>query len=239
MSYNIHSGIGQDGKYRLERIIELLREETPDFVALQEVDWGLKKSSYDNQPERLSQELNMYAYFCMMRVIEKGTYGILTLSRFPIVDSEKYDLSYRTDIEPRGLSRSDVDMNSSGHLHVYNIHLGLRVRERQHQRRLLLSETVLLDQNKREPKILMGDFNDRLVPVVHGKLRRHFTDVFSFLRIRNDWTFRWKRLQLRLDHIYVSEHFRPQEAYIIRSPLAHIASDHYPLVGILKLKKQQ
>src|SRR6266516_6633088 len=38
MTYNIHHGEGLDGKVDLLRIVELIRREGADFVALQEVD---------------------------------------------------------------------------------------------------------------------------------------------------------------------------------------------------------
>ncbi|MEJ2050657.1 MAG: endonuclease, partial [Calditrichota bacterium] len=60
MSYNIHSGIGRDGKYSLDRIRDAIRVENPDFIALQEVDVGLRKSHFDDQPAKLAEELNYF-----------------------------------------------------------------------------------------------------------------------------------------------------------------------------------
>lgn len=236
MSYNIHSGIGRDGKYDLERIAEVIRSENPDIVALQEIDVGLKKSHFDNQPNLLAAELNYYSYFCLTRVTERGTYGILTLSRFPIIEKQKYDLSFGSDLEPRGLSKIITEPNLNNILNVYNIHLGLRVRERAYQRRRMLSDSILLEQNGKFPKIIMGDFNDRVISVVHGKLQRYFIDIFNFLRIKKRSTFSWKKIALRLDHIYVNHQLKPVDAYVLKNKLTNQASDHYPLIGILELK---
>ncbi len=39
LSYNIHKGIGgRDRRYRLERIVDVIESENPDFICLQEVD---------------------------------------------------------------------------------------------------------------------------------------------------------------------------------------------------------
>ena len=38
LTYNIHKGIGNDRLFRLERILETLREADADIIALQEVD---------------------------------------------------------------------------------------------------------------------------------------------------------------------------------------------------------
>ena len=236
MSYNIHSGIGRDGKYSLDRIRDAIRVENPDFIALQEVDVGLRKSHFDDQPAKLAEELNYFPYFCLTRVIERGTYGILTLSRYPIIERRKYDLSFRNDMEPRGISRIDVKPGHNGLIDVYNIHLGLGVRERSYQRQLMLSDSILLNRSRKIPKIIMGDFNDRFISVVHGRLSRHFIDVFNFLRIKRRSTFRWRKITLRLDHIYVSEQFQPVDAYVVKNKLTDQASDHYPIVGILQIK---
>jgi endonuclease/exonuclease/phosphatase family metal-dependent hydrolase len=42
MTYNIHSGIGRDRRYRLDRIIEVIAGENPEVMTLQEVDNNLR-----------------------------------------------------------------------------------------------------------------------------------------------------------------------------------------------------
>ncbi|PTX59986.1 hypothetical protein C8P63_110131 [Melghirimyces profundicolus] len=38
MTYNIHAGIGSDGKYDLSRIAKVIEESNADVIGLQEVD---------------------------------------------------------------------------------------------------------------------------------------------------------------------------------------------------------
>ena len=60
LSYNIHKGIGgRDRRYRLERVIEVISTEKPDFVCLQEVDRNVRRSRFDNQPECLAEALGL------------------------------------------------------------------------------------------------------------------------------------------------------------------------------------
>ena len=47
LSYNIHKGIGgRDRRYRLERIIEVIEEQNPDLICLQEVDRNVRRSHH-------------------------------------------------------------------------------------------------------------------------------------------------------------------------------------------------
>ena len=44
MSYNVHRAIGVDGRFRLERVAEIIEHHSPDVVMLQEVDDGAPRS---------------------------------------------------------------------------------------------------------------------------------------------------------------------------------------------------
>ncbi len=232
MTYNIHSGIGRDKRYQLDRIIRIIAEEDPDIVALQEVDKNLPRSNFDDQSKIIAEALDMHYHHCVNRYIGKGEYGITTLSRVPLKNPKRHELTFRRRLEPRGGLRTDLALNGSS-LHIFNVHLGLRTRERQHQRRRLLSESILLDKSLEDPVIVLGDFNDRPIPVVHEKLRSHFIDTFNLMGRDPRATFRWGPLKFRLDHIYISPHLHPREAYVVKTPLTRIASDHLPVVAII------
>ena len=46
LSYNIHKGIGgRDRRYRLARVIEVIEEENPDLLLLQEVSRDAPRSA--------------------------------------------------------------------------------------------------------------------------------------------------------------------------------------------------
>ncbi len=237
MSYNIHSGIGRDRVYHLDRIIEVLAAENPDIIALQEVDRNLSRSNFDDQSRRIGEALGMHYQHCVNQYIEAGEYGISTFSRFPIVNQERHDLSVRSRIfGPRGTLRTDLQLDDGTRLHVFNVHLGLRVRERRYQRQQLLSETILLDDALQDPMIVLGDFNDRPISVVHPKFRAYFRDVLRRGRGRRPATFSWGPLRFRLDYIYISEALMAIDAYTVKNPLTRVASDHLPMVAVLEIQ---
>ncbi|MCL5269556.1 MAG: endonuclease/exonuclease/phosphatase family protein [bacterium] len=232
MTYNIHSGIGRDRRYNLRRIIEIIRSENPDIITLQEVDRGLSRSNYDDQTRLLGEFLEMEAIHCGTRLLNGGDYGITVLSRFPFIRNHRYDISdYRTRSEPRYCLRVDVAVRSDAPLHIFNCHLGLATSERHYQRKRMLSEAILLNEDLHHPVVLMGDFNDRPVPVVHRILRHHFNDVFKLAGKRCGPTFKWGPLRWRLDHIYASGDVHVVDAWVLNDRLTRVASDHRPILA--------
>src|SRR5690242_7717165 len=94
MTYNIHSGIGRDRRYQLDRIAALIQEEAPHIVALQEVNRGMTVTRRDDQPRVLADMLGMNEYFCKTSVRSGGEWGIALLSPFTLVHRREFDLSY-------------------------------------------------------------------------------------------------------------------------------------------------
>jgi endonuclease/exonuclease/phosphatase family metal-dependent hydrolase len=235
VTYNIHSGIGADGRYELDRIRRVLAGEQPDVAAVQEVTCGPPQSSDDDQPGALAKGLTLTHAFCAVRPAGQGSFGLAVLSPFPVLQHQQYDLSYRPDREPRYCQRVDLAIAPDVVLHVFNCHLGLAARERAFQRNRMLSDAILLSEDLRHPVILMGDFNDSPISVVHRSLRRHFTDAFTAAGKRWGPTFRLGPLPLRLDRIYCGRGIRVVDCRVRDDALARAASDHLPVVASLEV----
>jgi endonuclease/exonuclease/phosphatase family metal-dependent hydrolase len=235
LTYNIHSGFGVDGRYDLGRIRQILEDEKPDISALQELDCNTARSSGEDQSKELAGALSTNAFFCSTRRIENGSFGMAVLSPFPIIRRKQYDLSYQTHREPRICIRTDLRIDEHAVLHVFNCHLGLALRERKFQRQQLLSDAILLSEDLHHPVILMGDFNDRPISVVHRNLRRHFRDAYN--AVGKFWgpTFKVGPIPIRLDHIYLSPAIRVLDCRVRTDALARVASDHRPLIATVEV----
>ncbi len=221
VTYNIHRGRGLDGVNRLDRIVDVLREVDADIIALQEV--------LGSQAPLLEAAMGMNIIFGPTRHMATGLYGNLCLSRFPLVSHKSYNLTC-LPFEPRGCLRTDVDYGA-GPLHIFNVHLGLRYRERIRQAQML--SDILDPRELGGPRLLLGDFNEwfngrasRLLRAEFGhpfgrrkKLRTHPSPfpVFGLDRIYHDPA-------LRLDHVKVHTSRR-----------ARIASDHLPTYADIQL----
>jgi endonuclease/exonuclease/phosphatase family metal-dependent hydrolase len=235
LTYNIHSGIGVDKRYDLGRIAAVLEQEKPDIAALQELDCRMWRTSYEDQSSHLATKLAVNAFFCATRPIEQGSFGMAVLSPFSVVRRKEYDLSYSPQREPRYCLRLDLEVAPGALLHVFNCHLGLAMRERSFQRRQMLSDAILLSEEVHHPVILMGDFNDRPISVVHRSLRRHFKDAFNATGKYWGPTFKAGPFPVRLDHIYVSRDIHIVDCWVRNDEMTRIASDHMPVIASVEV----
>jgi len=227
-SYNIHSGVGTDGRFDLERVAEVLGEIGADVVALQEVGDFRGKTGREDHPEFLASRLGMHLAFGPNVVREGRRYGNAILSRLPILRSRNYDLSVPSK-EPRGALRCDLDLGLARTLHVFCVHLGLSPSERRVQEQRLLTADILREVVRSDPVVVCGDFNylgNRPVPAL---VRQALEDVATLLGVHpRTYHSRWPFM--RLDRVYVDQEVQPLELVSHRTRASRLASDHLPLV---------
>ncbi|MGH7300857.1 MAG: endonuclease/exonuclease/phosphatase family protein [Candidatus Rokuibacteriota bacterium] len=228
-SYNIHKCAGLDRRVDLDRIADVLEELDADLVGLQEV--------FRPQALSLAERLGVQVAMGPTRERNGLPYGNAVLTRLSIRGSRTFDLS-QPDREPRGGIRLDLSMPSSlmpsggamadGLLHVFNVHFGLKIRERAQQVRMLVREHILHDELT-GPRIVVGDLNEWFPGAVGRALRRELTGP----RIRR--THPAPLPLFPLDRIYWDRGLAVDGFRVHRSRLARIASDHLPVVARLRL----
>jgi endonuclease/exonuclease/phosphatase family metal-dependent hydrolase len=234
LSYNIHKGIGgRDRRYRLERIIQVIDAEKPDFVCLQEVDRHLERSRHDDQPKKLFDALQAKSHLFQLNVhFSSGGYGNLVLSRWPFRQSHQISLR-RKRRKPRGAQLA-VAETPEGPVHLVHWHLGLAERERHWQTRHLL-EHAAFRESAHLPTLIVGDFNDWLNTLARGALASHgFIQVTAPRTRFRSFPAYWPVVSL--DKAFVRGPLDIRHARIVHSRLAREASDHLPLVIDFHLK---
>jgi endonuclease/exonuclease/phosphatase family metal-dependent hydrolase len=226
VTYNIHRGRGMDRRVDLDRIAGVLHETGGDVIGLQEVIRKTGEARAD-QAAYLARALDMDLVMGETRSYESGTYGNAVLTRLPIIGSARCDLSIERR-EPRGCLRVDIAVGAAA-VHLFNLHLGLRMRERSRQLRLL-GEFIDVIQPGRGPRVLVGDFNEWHPGPVMRRLRREFV---SHVRRRARRTHPAVFPLFALDRIYWDHALVGEEIRVHRSRLARLASDHLPVVVTL------
>jgi endonuclease/exonuclease/phosphatase family metal-dependent hydrolase len=233
LSYNIHKGIGgRDRKYRLERIIEVIRGEEPDIVCLQEVDQDVSRSQNHDQPRLLSDACGLAHHAYQLNVpIRLGGYGNLILSRWPMHEAHDVCLRFQKR-KPRAAQYVIVD-TTEGRLSLVNWHLGLTGRERHWQARQLLRHT-LLQTNAHLPTVVAGDANDwrdHLPERVftHHSFHMATTPAAKFRSFPAMWPV------LSLDKIFVRGGVEVGKVRVVSTPMSRRASDHLPVVIDFKI----
>jgi len=224
-SYNIHKGIGVDGRRDADRIISVLRELQADVIALQECDYRfgeresvLPKAMLDDTPWRAASVAK--------RPRSLGWHGNALLVRrdIEIVEAHPLDLPM---LEPRGAVRADLMIDGKP-LRVLGMHLDLSGLRRRDQIRAILRHCAACQTAC--PTVMMGDFNQW--GRANGVLRE-FTGTWRALATGN--SFPSRRPIAPLDRIVHSPHWTCREAGAHHSALAAVASDHLPIRATLEL----
>ena len=227
-SYNLHSCVGLDRRCSPARIAEVLRELNCDIYALQEVDNQPGEHEESMQLDYLARTMNMTAVPGLRIVRHTGEYGNAILTRLPIKEVRRHDLSYSW-CEPRGAIDIEVDVHGQP-LRIIATHLGLRRSERRFQWRRLM---VALAEGPTEiPTVVLGDMNEwyrgaRTLKEAHVAFGEppspagfpSFAPMLALTRI-------WVRPRVALESIVVH-----------RTELTRKASDHLPLKATLDVAR--
>lgn len=246
MTYNIHGGVGSDGRCEPGRVAEVIRRFGPDVVALQEVDVGQCRSGHLDQAGHIAELTNLSAHFTSARDTDGGRYGNAILTHHPYELRAEGILPVR-----RGEVRAAQWLRLSlpeGYLDVVNTHLSLHFFERLEQARALFSDDPALPEVGREPApfaalrgtldrlILCGDFNAGALSPIYFWLRHRLCDAqrAGGRSARATWPARCPLL--RLDHVWLGRDLRVDRVEVPRDHVIERASDHLPIVVDLTIE---
>jgi endonuclease/exonuclease/phosphatase family metal-dependent hydrolase len=216
-TWNIHGGVGVDGRYSSARIIDVLGELDADIVALQEV---ASLQAHENFLVELERETGYHIAAGPLRQRIGSDFGNAVLSRFAFTTIERLDLAV-DNYEPRGALDVCIRIGAEP-VRIIGTHLGLRPGERREQVRRLLGA---IEREAPHPTVLMGDVNEWYL---WGRplrwLHTHFREEPAAPRTFPSW-----RPMFALDRIWVSPVGRLGRLVRHATALARIASDHLPV----------
>ena len=243
VSYNIHGCVDANRQVDPLTIHRILQQLDADIIALQEVDGATTLYPGRHQADIIGKRLKQnYVYF---PTDDEGlrAFGLAVISRFKIRDAH-FDwlpnLHPRLNMRKRAALRVTLD-TPAGNLHVVNTHLSIYKLESYKQAKALLAGSWLDEISADEPVILCGDFNAGPTSTTYRMISRSFTDVQKALNNgrRPKPTFHARSTHWRIDHIFVSPHFKPIEVEVPRSQDTQTASDHLPLSAEMALSGSQ
>jgi len=236
MSYNIHSCIGTDRHISHRRIAKVIARYSPDFVALQEVDFMKKRSDKIDQAKLIAEDLNM-EYFYQPSLEKDGErYGIAFLTHFPFekIKAEILPgLQHKRKIEPRSAIWMKVDLQRK-QLNIISTHLGLRTKERRIQFHALMGDNWL-EQIENEPVTICGDFNTMPWCRLYKKFNKQYPDVQKKTPGKLYKTFPSRWPLVRIDHVFTNDKVSVQNVKVPKTTLTKKASDHLPIIVDIKL----
>ncbi|MGC7098850.1 endonuclease/exonuclease/phosphatase family protein [Amycolatopsis lurida] len=107
LSFNIHSGVGADGRLDLARTARVITDSRAEVVGLQEVDvhWSAR-SGYADQAGELARRTGMHLFFAPIYDrdpepgrAERRRYGVAVLSRFPIRETANHAITRLSTVD--------------------------------------------------------------------------------------------------------------------------------------------
>jgi endonuclease/exonuclease/phosphatase family metal-dependent hydrolase len=236
LTYNIHKGIGgRDRRYDIGRVIDVIEEENPDLICLEEVDHNVRRSRYHDQAHILARHFNAIAHLRQTTVrLKTGGYGNLILSRWPFRSVHQISLRMPTK-KPRGAQLAVVE-TPEGSMLLVHWHLGLAEKERHWQVNHLLTHHLFREADGL-PVLVAGDSNDWRNTLSRGPFAQHgFAQITAPVsRFRS---FPAYFPVGSLDKAFIRGEVFVRAARMVRSKLARRASDHLPLVIDFHLSRE-
>jgi len=231
-TYNVHSCIGVDGRCAPERVAAVIAEIDPDVICLQELDVERVRTGAVDQAAEIARILAMEFHFNATIQEVSGRYGdaILSKTPFTLVRAGTLPAVPRPlPCESRGAIWIETTVNGRA-WQIINTHFGLGRGERRLQARALVGDWIL-PALARTPVVVCGDLNSRPASIIHQILGEPLRDVFSRSIQPHPRTFSTRWPFICLDYILASPDVQVRRAECPRTPLAAVASDHFPIVA--------
>ena len=247
----LEGGVDTKGS-RIEKIIDVIKEANPDFVALQEAN------NFDKNDNELlktvSNETNLPHYALSPGALYKDQkrYHVASLSRYPLRQEHTFPES-----RFQSAALSVVIDSPLGEISLCNVHL----HDSSEVERLKEIEVIIKHQSKHKNHIILGDFNaisrsddchnlpseeSTRYNLTHfdvtDMLNRDYVDVVSHLNVSDNGTHPTvgvchpiSKNPIRIDYIFVNQSLvsNIKNGAIIKSKASDVASDHYPVVVTL------
>ena len=223
MSYNVRNAKGLDGVTDFRRTAEVISRESPDVVAVQELDSVTKRSGGKDVLREIAKHTLMHSLYAPAIDYDGGKYGIGILSK------EK-PLGYRyLPLPGREESRALLIVEFENYFYACT-HLSLTEEDR------MLSLSVIRDAaaSANKPFFIAGDLNARPDSEFIRQLQRNFV----LLTDRKQPTFPADKPNETIDYIAVyapdTTAFTRISSQVCDEP---VASDHRPILADIIFKQ--
>jgi endonuclease/exonuclease/phosphatase family metal-dependent hydrolase len=164
-TFNIHHGVGLDGRLDLDRIAATIESLRVDVIGLQEVDRRFaERSEFADQARALSRRLDMRLAYGPALDLDparpgdpRRRYGNAILARHPIVGRGNERLPRTAPVEQRALLRAQIEVGDR-RFQVYATHLEAHDTG---QRALQAGAVAAAIAARPGPALLLADLNAR------------------------------------------------------------------------------
>ena len=230
--FNLYEWIDNDDV--AEEIIELINDESPDVICLQEF-LSEKENSFD------------YPYKYFKYKSEKSRVGQAIFSKYPIIKNGSLDFSrYGNNAIFADIVKGN-DTVRIYNLHLQSFHINPQQEEltQENSERLLkrMGDAFVLQQEQAEiienhqrvcsyKQIVCGDFNNTQYSNVYRQIKKDMNDTFDEAGSGFGKTYYYKYFPLRIDFILVDNKIKVLSH---KNLTDKNLSDHYPIISSLNI----
>jgi len=215
MTYNIQAANDGSGEQAYDRQLALIRQVSPDILALQESDTARISLNNNDYVRYYASQLGYYSYYGPTTVT--GTFGTAILSKYPLRNTQAM-FSY-SDTDEIGTAEAVIEV-AGMQFHVYDVHP-----DGSDITKLVCVQTVLERSRSQSNVIVMGDFNLRDTEAAYQLIAGVYTNAWVSVypsRISPEGID--MSGSNRIDHIFVSPSLNVPTATYILPPAS--ATDH-------------
>jgi endonuclease/exonuclease/phosphatase family metal-dependent hydrolase len=215
MTYNIQAGSDGDAQHAYDRQLAMIRQVSPDILALQESDTARISLNNNDLVRYYADNLGYYAYYGPTTVT--GTFGTAILSKYPLLNPVV--IFTFSDTDEVGTSEAEIEVEGQ-RFTIYNVHP-----DGSDTAKTAFAQALLTRTEGKPHVIAMGDYNAR---------KTDSTYLLMAQRYHNAWTSVYPSEispegvdmsgRNRIDHIFYSPEMSASSPVYILPPDS--ATDH-------------
>ena len=240
--WNIHHGVGTDGKYNITRIADWIVKTGANVVSLNEVEKNVGGYGNEDQPARFASMLKSktgktWYYNFAQRDGNTNGQGNLLLTTFPIESNGDYQLSYS-----RSVARVAVIVNGI-RVNLYSTHLDADSSSR---RATQMKELTGWADNYPEQRVIAGDFNAWPGAAEISNMTSSYYDAWAMavsqdLDVAYSGNSAGNTRNSRIDYVFHSKQalrlkLTRVQVYDVRDSSGVMPSDHRPLMATYEVR---
>lgn len=232
MTYNIQHGLdykkllNKERIIDLEKIINVIKEENPDIIALNEVYNDINNIETVEQTKYIADELGYNYYFFGKCITIKNTigYGNAIISKYPLSNYTVHKIpdpiikKENGHYESRAIIDCELLINDEI-IKVFVTHIGLEKEEKEN------GINKILEISKNKKAIIMGDFNMQEDNENIKKLLNTYKNTLSNINEGNS-TYPSTNPKEKIDYIFIKN-----MEIISSNVIKKVASDHFPIIA--------